>query len=244
MTKITDYNNIAKDFSNYKQNTEDDKDLPTERLGHTMLLNFISNQGPKNILDYGCGSGDLTKEISQYAEYVLWLDISSELLKIAESNNKATNIQYRKIWDINKLKKIVKWKLFDVITLNYVLCTIPLKIDLSNILSQLYGLLKDNWKIYIQNPNRDDSNGKSFKTYTLNKKGNIKSGDLVITTLATNTNNPFDVNDYFYTQWEYTELLQSVGYKNIKIHIIYGDSNKWRQAESTYSPCYIIEAVK
>ena len=75
-------------------------------------------------------------------------------------------------------------------------------------------------------------------------EGNIKSGDLVITTLATNTNNPFDVNDYFYTQWEYTELLQSVGYKNIKIHIIYGDSNKWRQAESTYSPCYIIEAVK
>lgn len=78
----------------------------------------------------------------------------------------------------------------------------------------------------------------------MNRKDNIKSGDHIIATLSTNSINPFEVDDYFYSQSEYKDLLKQVWYDNIKTHIIYWDTKDWWIEESQYSPCYIIEAEK
>lgn len=240
--KITNYDDVSKDFNNYK--IFDDNNVTTERLGYEKLLSLIENNKGRKLLDYWAGSWAMTKQMSKYFDYTLWIDVSHELVKIAQQENMWDNIEYWTILDGNNLSLYTKNKLFDVITINYVLCTIPYKGDIFNILSQLYNFTSYKWKIYIHNANWDESNGIDFKTYKLNKKEDISSGDLIITTLSSNSNSPFDVNDYFYSQQEYKDLLERVWYQNVKIHIIYWDKERWRIDESKYSPCYIIEGEK
>lgn len=46
------------------------------------------------IIDFGCGSGSFCKRISEFADHVLGIDSSIEMIKIAKSNNSTKNIDY------------------------------------------------------------------------------------------------------------------------------------------------------
>lgn len=89
-SKTTNYDYISKDFGEYKIFDEDN--MTTERLGYEKLLSLLGDNN--NLLDYWCGSGALTKQMSHYFKYTLWLDLSNNLVEMAMSENKMDNIDY------------------------------------------------------------------------------------------------------------------------------------------------------
>ena len=56
------------------------------------LLNNLSKCG--SVLDVGCGTGGLTKILSKYADKVIGIDVSPNMIATAEARNTSSNIEY------------------------------------------------------------------------------------------------------------------------------------------------------
>ena len=91
---------------------------------------------PDELLDYGCGNGRLTKELSSYVRQVTGVDISQEAINIA-SNNQPNAIFIQGDIFTEELNE----KTYDVICCYNVLHYMT---DLSKVLEQIYMLLKPN----------------------------------------------------------------------------------------------------
>ena len=62
-----------------------------------LMLKLIGDAGGKDILDIGCGTGELSSRLAQTADSVLGVDISQRMLDIAKEKNTSANILYEKL---------------------------------------------------------------------------------------------------------------------------------------------------
>lgn len=231
----TNYDKIA---DNYSQHWEQ---KVTENLWYDELTeNLIKNPKWKNILDYGCWSGDIMKILTEKGANVMWVDISEEMVKLAQKK-----APHAKIELINQHKPFanIQKEIFDIISMNYVLCVLSDPLQIQNIIRWAYESLKPWGTLFIQNANWDRANWVEFASYKLHLKDNLKEGDKIFVTLKLDT--PLEIEDYFFSQETYKKRLSDIGFRHIKIHELIWSKEEWRTwKESEISPCYIIEAVK
>jgi len=109
------------------------------KLGHG-ILSYLNPKSGETILDLGCGTGDLTKEISLTAK-VIGVDSSAEMIATAKS--KFPEISFYHM-DARKLQFDFQ---FDAIFSNAVLHWITEK---EIVIKNMYSLLKDNGRIVLE----------------------------------------------------------------------------------------------
>ena len=62
-----------------------------------LMLKLIGDTDGKDILDIGCGTGELSSRLAQTADSVLGIDISQRMLDIAKKKNTSANILYERL---------------------------------------------------------------------------------------------------------------------------------------------------
>lgn len=232
-----DYNQISDSFNEYK-----DIEFKTDAIWYQYLENILKwNKEIQYILDYWCWSGNFTKNLVKNHLKVVGIDISESLLK--EAKNRIPDGNFIKIGNESEVNVLFKENYFDAVIFNYVLCEIDNKEKIHKILSQIYKILKNNWKVYIHNSNRDRSNWIDFNTYRNNLKKGLKEGDKIVCTLK-DGNKTFDVYDYFYPQKSYLKMLNDAWFSDTSVKELYWSKNIWRWNEIKHSPCYIITWTK
>jgi trans-aconitate methyltransferase len=105
------------------------------------ILSFLNPKPAETILDLGCGTGDLTKEIFLTGARVKGVDSSSDMITKAKA--KFPEIEFHQM-DARELKFDDK---FDAIFSNAVLHWIPQK---EIVISKMYSHLNDNGRIVLE----------------------------------------------------------------------------------------------
>lgn len=123
-------------FSEYEKMRET-KTNANEVLEIPMMLSLLPNLKEKRILDIGCGTGGMSRYFAEHgAKYVLGVDISSKMLKVAKEETQHGNIEYRKLAmeDLPEIKD--KFDIvFSSLAFHYVENFNKLMQDISNILN-------------------------------------------------------------------------------------------------------------
>lgn len=147
---VNTYDKVTKQYQNEFGN--DYSDVP-------YIDKFLDSLNGKQILDIGCGLGNLTNYMYQKGFEVTGIDLSDKMLQIAKSTYK--NISFEKM----DMKKITFNKKFDGISLLYSLFHLT-KEEVINVLPQYRNLLNKNGKIFLI---LQDGNGEQVVKEPLNK---------------------------------------------------------------------------
>lgn len=127
-----------------------DELLKRKKFYHIFLDDEIKNLSKElNILDYGCGFGELTFYLMSFFDNIIGVDASFEQIEIAKKNNlpvQCVSVTDFNIWVEGNINK------FDVIFLMDVLEHIQVE-DQIEFMRSLYRILKDDGYIYIKVPN-------------------------------------------------------------------------------------------
>jgi len=105
------------------------------------ILSYLNPKPGETILDLGCGTGDLTKEIFLSGANVVGVDNSADM--IAKARTKYPDIEFQQM-DARKLKFDTR---FDAIFSNAVLHWIPEK---EKVIERMHSLLKENGRIVLE----------------------------------------------------------------------------------------------
>jgi len=138
------------------------------------FLSFINIEGDENILDFGSGSGNLAKcvlkKIDKQAS-LSCLDPSKYWLKLAKNRLKA----YAGVNFINQdiRKAEIKDNKFDIIYIYYVIHDIDPQ-ERQEIIDVLADKLKENAKIYLEEPTKENHGMKKNEIIELMKKADLK----------------------------------------------------------------------
>jgi len=138
--------------SNFTKKIATDYDLiaiedsipPTARLYDDAIISSLP-QKCETIVDAGCGTGDLTIKLSNFAKNVQAFDISSKIIDVARSRNSHKNIRYAK-GSIEELNNILWPSSCDSIIVNR---SIHHCLDLRIVIKNLLNLIKPNGKLII-----------------------------------------------------------------------------------------------
>lgn len=97
-TGIKSFEAISKEWNNvavqrYKQISEQ-KDLSYEYIIKPYILKSIKSLDKRKVIDLGCGTGNLTYEVSYSAEEMSGIDLSSKNIEIAKHHFKRENLNF------------------------------------------------------------------------------------------------------------------------------------------------------
>lgn len=123
----------------YDTNNNRTRDLDIKATKQT-----LSKYSFNSVLELGCGTGKNTQWLLTKANYVLGIDFSKEMLKIAKEKINDERFEYKKA-DINN-KWGIKNKNFDLITSSLTLEHIR---NLNHIFTQAHTQLKDNGLFFL-----------------------------------------------------------------------------------------------
>lgn len=121
-----------------------EKDLNRKYQSDPVLWKFIGSVKNKVVLDAGCGSGYLSSKLAKLgATRVIGLDLSEEMINLANKNYGHENNLEFAVEDLEKLESIPE-KSIDLIVSNYVLMDTP---DLVAVVKAFKRVLKKDGKI-------------------------------------------------------------------------------------------------
>ena len=151
------------------------------------------------VLDIGCGIGRLEKFLVPYCKEVHGIDVSKRMIKLASERVKGRNVFFYKtngrdlsIFPDNKFNFV-----FSIIVLQHLA-----REDAYRYIEEIYRVLKQNGKAYLQFPNLlHDDNIQNFTDYA-RKYRNISVAKI-----------------RYYTKEEVQTLLEAVGFNIVKLMI-------------------------
>lgn len=192
-----DYDTIAREYQEYGEDA-----LTDVILGYNEVLRVLGDVGGKAILDYGCGSGKFSRLLKQKGAHVSGFDISKVEIDLAKKYK--SDISYTD--DIDSFNK----EEFDIVVLNFVLCTLSSREDMISVLKHVFRVLKHGGCVAILVPNYKEAIGKQFVSFEIDSEETLISGQQVIMVLG--TKRQLRVIDYYWTNEDYIQLLQNVGF--------------------------------
>lgn len=213
---MDNYNLIAKEYSKIR--------FPNERLDFTyeFFLQLINSNNHRNILDYGCGEGQITQEIAKIkGRNITGVDISEKMLEIAKTTHLKPNISYRLLNEDFWSQSV---NLFDCAISSCVFCIFPEVEKIRATFRKIYNSLKPLGVFYLLLPDYGDCNGAKFSNVENLFKPNLKEGDAVQGILR-NKEEELLINDIFWSRKTYIKLLEKSGFKLELIHNLYAEKD-------------------
>ena len=156
-----------------------------------MLTEFV--QPDSALLELGCGTGYFTQEIAKTGANIVAIDISPELLKIAENNVQDKNVSFK---EENAYNMTFEDNRFDYILGSSVLH----HLDIKKAISEIYRVLKDGGVIAFTEPNMMNPQIALQKNIPYLKR---KLGD--------------SPDETAFFRWSITRMLKKQGFKKIEI---------------------------
>ncbi|GLB24521.1 SAM-dependent methyltransferase [Lacrimispora xylanolytica] len=153
------------------------------------LITYLPSDKNQCILDLGCGTGDLTKKLSEICNEVIGIDGSEEMIEAAKIKYPHLNFQVMNA-------SLIPWESkFDIIFSNAVFHWIP---DQEILLKRIYSALKDGGSLISE-----------FGAY-----GNISAIESAYSSVVPSYKSPF----YFPTVESYSVVLKKAGFSIQKIY--------------------------
>ncbi len=115
----------------------------TQNEASQHLIGLLDIDKNDNVLDLGCGAGNITYQLSKQARNVTGIDISPEMIKNASDKFKSGNLSFSTI----VADSISYSDLFDVIFINSVIAWMP---NLDKVAPKLFRALKKEGRLGIQ----------------------------------------------------------------------------------------------
>lgn len=229
------YAAIANNYDEFEQTA-----ITLWRLGYPVVEELLGNIRSKSILDYGCGTGTFSRFLHSKGAVVTGVDVSENMIEVAKKN-KPDGISYSAITsgDLDS----IPLNSFDFVVSNFVLCTISSKEEISNILRQIYRVLKKDGSFIFMNSNWDKSNGREFISFRLDPCKNLISGSPI--TAIIKSDPPIPLYDYFWSIDDYQKMLMDSGFKinQFREEIAKSKDIAWLD-EREFPPYYIFSAGK
>jgi SAM-dependent methyltransferase len=235
-TKDTmNYNPIATEYDN------SEKDAVTLwELGYFPMLQSLSPVAGRSVLDYGCGTGTFSRFLNNQGAGVTGVDVSENMIGIAKYYG-PDDITYHRIssGDLGFLND----GSFDFVVSNFVLCTIPSRIEIKRILREISRVLRNNGRFIFMNSNWDKSNGKEFISFKLQYSDKLVSGQGIKAIIKTDP--PIVLDDYYWSTRDYLQMLEESGLmvREIREPLAIDKDIPWIE-EKRFPPYIIINALK
>lgn len=232
---MNNYDSLVNEYSTYEQLSITDWEC-----GLSVIFDSISPVKDKKILDYGCGTGRFSRFLHKQGGKLIGVDVSEKMIEQAK-NFDPLDIQYHVI-ESAKLDFIENQSI-DLITINYVTCTVPSQSEVVKIFESLNRVLKDTGNLVILDNNWEKSHGKEFVSHKLDLHENLKSGQKVGVTLKSSPE--IRIEDHFWSKDDYTKMLNNAGFHvhSIQEPLAKDTKHKWID-EQNYPPSLIITARK
>ena len=230
-----DYSKVASEYNEYSQAATSDW-----LIGYPKVLEILGPVEGKTILDYGCGTGKVSRVLRDKGALVVGVDISPPMLDIARQED-ATGINYHHIQsgDIDFIDATSVDDAFAA----FVFCNIDERATAVSIMKNVFRVLKPGGRFVVLNANWEDCNGREFISYHFDLIENLTSGQKVGLVLKSSV--PLRVENYFWSAVDYQSMLEEAGFHTETNHrpLAKEDSAKW-QGEDKYPLFLILEAVK
>lgn len=149
------------------------------------FLNNITIQENDSILDYCCGSGIVSKLVTNKFKYnkLVYIDVSNKWLKATNKRVKSYNNVKGKV--IKSFSELVDENKFDVILVHFVIHDFPEEVR-EDVIKHIIMNLKEGGTLYIREPIGEDHGVNGEELVNLFKS--ISKGRLNIEYKITNTN--------------------------------------------------------
>jgi ubiquinone/menaquinone biosynthesis C-methylase UbiE len=232
---MDNYDSIADDYNEFEQTA-----ITLWRLGYPVVLDLMGDVTGKSVLDYGCGTGTFSRVLQSKGANVTGVDVSENMISVAKKNN-PDGISYYSI--ASGALDFLAGNSFDFVVSNFVLCTIPSREEIPQILHQIYRVLKKEGRFVFMNSNWDRSNGKEFISFKLEHCNDLISGHPVTAIIKSDPTIP--LHDYFWSIEDYSKMLQESGFRInvLRENIADSDDIIWL-SEREFPPYYVISAGK
>ncbi len=203
------YDNIAKEY-------KDSKQLPFRRyIESYTLFQIAGNLNGLQVIDLACGEGFYTRKLKEAgAGHVLGVDISSEMIHLAEASEKVDPIGCRYlVHDVATLPHIGS---FDLVVAMYLLNYAQTREQLFSFCKAAYDQLKPGGRFVGFNDNlyNDPSKYETYRKYGFIKQGssNRKEGDPIRYTFYNADGTEFQFNNYYLHPNNYAEAFAAAGF--------------------------------
>jgi len=212
--KISDnsYDNFAEDYKATKE-------LPIRKWIEDYTLNKLyGDLNGLKVLDLACGEGTHSRKLKKKgAREVLGVDLSSEMIKLAEASEKGNPLGCKYlVHDVSTLEKVGE---FDLVVAIYLLCYAQTKDELLRFCENTYKNLKKGGRFVGYNDNPFDKGGDSIemKKYGFIKqsqKEGRKEGDPIKFTFYNKDGSEFYFNNFWWSPETYEEACKKAGFSN------------------------------
>ncbi len=183
---------------------------------HT-LFSMARNLNGKVILDLACGEGHYTRKLKRAgAKQVLGVDLSSEMIELAEQNewDRFTGCRYL-VHDVAKLPVLGK---FDIVTAMYLLNYARTREELVAFCRAAYKQLTPGGRFLgmNDNPANHPRYYHSYINYGFVKYCNMdrQEGDAIRYTFFNDDGSRFHFNNYYLSTSTYESVFEEVGFSN------------------------------
>lgn len=225
------YNKIAKSYEKFKDTTK-------WELGYNEVFKLLGNVKNKVVLDYGAGNLIFSRFLRDKKAKCTALEPSKKMLETSKNyNNKGIKIHQIKENNIAFLKA----NSIDFVVINFVICVLSKKEEISQIIKEIYRVLKKRGLLVILDPN-PKSTGGDFLSFKSEKPKIQKSGTPYNVKLKINSKKFVNLIDYHWSLKDYTQILKQEGFKKIEIKepIITKNNNTENWIEEKIKAPYII----
>jgi ubiquinone/menaquinone biosynthesis C-methylase UbiE len=228
---IMDYSPIAGDY-----NKTENEAKTLQLLGYPVMTQHLEPTVGKQILDYGCGTGNFCRLLHDRGAQVTGVDISEGMIDVARKTS-PPGISFNRICsgDLGLFGE----QSFDHVVSNFVLCAIPSRQMILKIFSEIYRVLRDDGTFILVNSNWEKSNGREFISFRLEYCEHLVSGCSI--RAVTKSDPPIIFEDFFRPKAEYREMAEAAGFITVALEepLAPDDGSRWLD-ERTHPPFFVI----
>lgn len=182
-------------------------------IGRKPALKALGNISGGRILNFGCGPGINSNELSAMGAAVIGIDISEEELKVARKRDPNSIYLH---YDGIHLAEAVGHQQVSGILASFSVCTITDE-ALKPLLRDMRQLLAKGGKLVIVEPNLEKALGTQYHDLHYHAQAGVKSGDHVHVTLGVGKGAVELYHDIYRTHADYQRLLEEAGFTVTKI---------------------------
>lgn len=230
-----DYNKVASEYESYSKDAASDW-----LIGYPKMIELLEPVRGKRLLDYGCGTGKVSRKLRDKGARVTGVDVSLPMLDIAKQGDVA-GIDYRHIESGNM--DFMGDASADDAFAAFVFCNVGTRAAAISIMRNIFRVLKPGGRLILLNANWEDCNGREFISYRFDRIENLASGQKVGLVLKSSA--PLRVENYFWSAGDYHAMLEEAGFRAVACHrpLATGDAVRW-QGEDKHPLFLILEASK
>ncbi len=233
---MDNYSDLVQEYKQYGRHAVTDW-----VLGYHKVYALLAPLNGLSLLDVGCGDGKFSRYMAERGAEVTGIDSSEGMIAAANAISRSHTLRYIHVSDRHGIASLHQQ--FDIITANFLTCTIHKRELLKELFQDMYDALGDGGRIILLNANWEQGNGKNFISYRLKKYDQLISGMDVEVHLK--GPEPITVHDTFWSKQEYISLLNEIGFVDItSIESCAGDDSYHWIDEKTHAPMLMISAKK